>query len=53
MLICLPDAEKVGDVLALAIAQYRSRHSEHPRLVVSDPVAGQVAGMTSVAVAAE
>lgn len=56
-LICLPDAEKVGDVLALAIAQYRSRHSEHPRLVVSDPVAGQVAGpvtgMSSVAVAAE
>lgn len=48
-LICLPDAEKVGDILALAIAQHRSRHSEHPRLVSAHPTAS----MAGIAVAAE
>ncbi|MBR0558353.1 PH domain-containing protein [Ciceribacter sp. L1K23] len=35
-LICLPDADTVCDILAVAYARYASVHSGHPRLVVTN-----------------
>ncbi|THV23794.1 photosynthetic complex putative assembly protein PuhB [Peteryoungia ipomoeae] len=35
-LICLPDAEKVANILAAAIGQYRAARSEQPRIVINE-----------------
>lgn len=47
-LICLTDAKKAADVLALAISQHASLHSGHARLTRAEPVNGTQAQPAAV-----
>ena len=47
-LICLTDAKKASDVLALALSQHASVHSGHARLTQAGPAKGTHAGPAAV-----